>query len=161
MGQSEKLLIWLDDNFDGEGLDEIAMFIERDYELHCANDLYELHGELFETREACKPIKGIMLDMMVHGIDSLDIFGMPDIKWSIGSNVGEMVLKHILRNPTNTDWSYFNETPVLILSVKSHILSEDYSKYGINIEVIQKLNSDSNDDQAWIEEVKQWVRNLK
>lgn len=151
---SKNSIIWLEDNPEDDLID-IMDYIGERYTLRLAGGLVDLRNEIDNSKECNENIKGIILDMMIHGLHDLEAFDRSDISWLIGSRVGELVLKYVFRNK-DKQWEYLNAIPILILSVKSDILHNEFIEYGDNISVIQKY-----DDNHWIEDVKKWITNQK
>lgn len=157
MTETTNTIIWLEDNAHEDELIAIAEAIEEKYVLRVAEGVGMLRKEIDETKENKEKIRGIILDMMIHGITSLASFDMPEVKWSKGySHVGELVLKHVFRNQESDDFLYFRNIPILILSVKSDICKGDFKEYGSDIKVIQKY-----DGISWERDVIKWISSLK
>lgn len=155
---TKETIIWLEDNAYEPGLIDLADYIESLYNLRIAGGISSLKLELEEAKENNEKIKGVMLDLMVHGATDLSAFGMPDVSWDKGySHVGEMILKYIFRNHASEHLEHLSDTSIIFLTVKSDFKNSNVHKYGGSISVVQKYD-ETND--KWCDEVKKWIGQL-
>lgn len=137
------MLLWIEDNPTSEFrkmLQEPCK--KKGLELVHAGGVQILHSELRKlAADENAIIKGIILDLMIHGVNTLSSYGYPDVSWD-SPDAGEYLLKYVLRNkepaqPELTKLKLYY-APVLILTVKNETRKEDFLKYGEKIELAHK-----------------------
>jgi hypothetical protein len=164
--KKRKILLWIDDNPSDEYRDLIQETANnKGLEVLTITGVSALQQEL-ENLDANNnntkiDIRGIILDLMIHGADSLSDFGFSEVKWSDDGNAGKFLLEYVIRNKELTDENLnslelYNKK-MLILTVKSDAQLEDFEKYGENIVLIHKYEQSDVDQEKYI---RNWINEL-
>lgn len=159
---ASKILLWVEDNAT-QAHDIIqTTAIKRGLELRRAVGVSHLESVLEDIASNEDIIQGIILDLMIHGADSLADFGYPEVSFSHGNaaQVGEYLLKYVFRNlePRQQSFSKLKlyTKPVLILTVKSETRVEDFQTYGQLIELAHKYEGDAETDKL----LRNWISHI-
>jgi hypothetical protein len=157
---TKKVLLWVEDNLNKVFRELIQKTAQnKGLEFVPISGVSALRNQLEEFADQDNiVIKGIILDLMIYGADSLADFGYPDVLWNDAADVGEYLLKYVFRNnnPEQDDLAklMLPEKPVLILTVKPDSREEDFYKYGERITLAHKYDLDEKDVKK---QIRDWI----
>jgi hypothetical protein len=158
-----KVLLWVDDNSGKYREIIVTTAKNRGLDLKIAVGVSHLESMLEQIVKEKTIIQGIILDLMIHGADSLADFGFPEVTFSHGDagDVGKYLLKYVFRE-LNPRLSTLLELelhlkPVLILTVKSNTRIEDFKEYGDSILLAQKYDLPHAPTEKLL---RNWINNI-
>ena len=160
---AKKILLWVEDNPSKEHYGLIQKTAQnKGLEFVSAIGVAPLQSTLEKLADEDEVIiKGIILDLMIYGTNSLADFGYPEVEWKDAPDVGEYLLKYVFRNmkPRQEELTKLKlpDKPVLILTVKSETREEDFKKYGERIELAHKYDLDGVDLNK---RIRDWINAL-
>jgi len=148
------IILWVEDDAYIEELDFIRKEVTtRGFELQEAPGVRELRYILGEIGDMGR-IRGIILDIRIHGASDLEAFNLPNIHLGKGDETGIRLVEHVFRNEKeDNEFRALNRVSILALSVKPTASPSDFGKHGENIKLVKKFDRFSK----WELEVKRWI----
>jgi CheY-like chemotaxis protein len=155
MTSSKKTLLWLEDV--QKTVEEQINFARKIFSIELVSQLHDFAKILNE-----KPVKAIVLDIMLYRVYDLSDLGIKGVDTDMGYEAGWRVLEHYLRAPD----SKFKDIPVLVLSVRAkrekdqELVDRLNKEGGAKIEFIEKREKSGGNKnfQGWIEKVNRGVQ---
>ena len=160
---TKKVLLWIEDNPSRSHRELIqSTVIKRGLALEIVKGVSSLQRilENFSKTEDVI-IHGVILDLMIHGADSLADFGYPEVSWNSPADVGEYLLQYVFRNIQPKQQALaqlqLHEKPILILTVKSETREEDFLVHGKSIELAHKYDLSGVDLDK---QIRDWINKI-
>jgi len=170
MSAKKDKIIWLEDKPE-LNKEIVSLFNNEQANIILCKDLASFSEvTIKEANDPETSIKGFILDILIHGAESLDDLNLPHITTPLGFDTGYMVLLEYIRNmdgdsPLGDKWK---DSPVLMLTTLDQALISDRYKRYIDDETqknknltkwLSKADDHGNQDYC-LNEIKEWLKSI-